>query len=280
MAINLAKSFKKQGLNKSTLHEGVVVENKDPDKLGRIRVRIKELHEGIKDEHLPWCIPRFGHPNGAKGGDDLDRTGTFFVPKKKNKVLVEFQDGDPHYPIWHGYTVDDKSRLKETNKNYPDRAIVRFSTGAFMLIDTKTNEIFLHNPGDMYMIVQGDLETNVHGNVQEVCHTEKNKAIDSYYLNDKELPIQQASQHQEKKVNFKGLGKKSKSGNRHVVVEGDYTMTINGDRIIEIKGNDVLKVKGSKTTTIEKSFTLSAGSGIKMSTRGQMIMSGSMVKIN
>lgn len=301
--INMTKHLRKQGLNKTTLHEAEVVNNKDPDRLGRIRVRIKELHQGIKDEHLPWCIPRFGHIDGAKGGDDVGRSGTFYVPKKGTKVLVEFQDGNPHYPIWHGYTVDDKSRLKETNKNYPDRAIVRFSSGAFVMYDSKTNELFVHNPGDLHMIVQGDVEMNVHGNMQEVCHTQKS-GIDKYFTGDKDLPIGATSQKQNKKTNFQGLGKKSGSGNRHLHIEGDYTIKVNGDMITKVKGDYRLETegkvsikskgdvdvqsKGDISNTSKKSINQNAASDINLNADGEInltaagaiTLTGSTINLN
>jgi hypothetical protein len=252
--MNLTKFFKPQGVGKFTSHEAVVVDNKDKDRLGRIKVRIKELHQGIEDEHLPWCIPKFGHADGAKGKDAFDRSGTFYVPKKGTKVLVEFQDGNPHYPVWKGYTVDDTTRLKEMNKNYPDRACLRFSTGAFIIIDTKTNEVMIHNPGDMHLIIQGDIEQSVHGNMQETTHSSKDKAIDSYLRSDKELPVGEAKQHQEKKVNFKGLGKTTKSGNRHIHVGGDYTLYVEGDRITHVDGDDTTIVKGNKITKVQGYF--------------------------
>jgi len=285
---NLTKTLKKQGVSKNTAHEGIVVDNEDPDQLGRIRVRIKELNQNIEDKHLPWCIPKFAHVDGAKGGDDFDRSGTFFVPKKKTKVLVEFQDGDPHFPIWRGYTVDEKTKLKETNKNYPNRAIVRFSNGMFILVDTKTNEVFIHNPGDTHLIVQGDMEQHVFGNVQETCHDSQSKAIDNYFLNDKDLPIKEAKQSQQKKTNFKGLGKKSGSGNRHVHVKGDYTLKIEGDRITEITGNDTTKVRGNKTTEVQGNmsvkvkgqYSLDVSGTATMKAGGILTLKGSLIKIN
>ena len=36
---------------------GDVVDNKDPKKLLRVRVRCALIHRGIKDENLPWVRP-------------------------------------------------------------------------------------------------------------------------------------------------------------------------------------------------------------------------------
>jgi Type VI secretion system/phage-baseplate injector OB domain/Gp5 C-terminal repeat (3 copies) len=294
--MNLAKTFKPQGVGKFTKHEGVVKDNKDPDKLGRIKVKVKELTEGIDDKDLPWAIPLFAHVDGALGGDEFKRSGTFFVPRIGTKVLVEYQDGDPHHPIYSGYTVDDKSKLKEVKKNYPDRSIIRFSNGTFILLDVKTNECIIHSPGDMDIIVQGDVNTHVHGNMQEICADSKDKAIDKYFTGDKDWPIGEAKQSQSKNVKFQGLGKTDGSGNRHLTVTGDYTMKIDGDRITKIKGNDTTTIKGNQTTTIEgtqtltvkgdvtetleKNWTATVGSDAQLTVSGKLTMKASFIFLN
>lgn len=277
---NLTKHLVKQGVNKTTLHEAVVVDNKDPDKLGRIKARIKELHQGIEDKHLPWAIPLFGHADGAKGGKDFDRSGTFYVPKKGHKVLIRFQDNDVHHPIWSGYTVDDKTRLMEMNKNYPDRACVRFSNGSFIIIDTHSHELFIHNAGDLYTITQGDMETNNLGNVQHVVGKSQGTAIDKYFTNDKELPVKDTKQHQEKKVKWKGLGSGSKSGNYHVEVEGDYTVHVKGNRIVHIDGTDELVVGRSRDVKIGTSWDLQAGTTGKIQCGATLTCKASIIMLN
>ena len=307
--VNLTKLFKKQGLDKSTSHEAVVVNNDDTKSgsstdsdssggsgdsssggssdgsqptvgLGRIQARITGIHEGIEDKMLPWAIPKYAHVDGAKGGDDFDRSGTFYVPKVGTKVLIEYQDNDPHYPVWSGYTVDDTTALKEISKNYPNRAIMRFSTGAFMMIDTQTNETWIHNPGDMYMIVQGDVEMDVFGNMQEVVGKLKGKAIDPYFLDDENLPIKEAEQSQTNNVEYLGLGTPSKSGNRHIQTDGDLTMRIGGNRIVIIEGDDTLTVKGKQTITVDGDIVTNGGKNIELNADGAVkITAGSDIKM-
>ena len=284
--INLTKAIKKQGLRPNVDHEGVVVDNEDPKKLGRIRVRIAKLHEGIKDEHLPWCIGKFAHVDGAKGTNAQSRSGIFFVPKKGSKVLVEFQDGDAHYPVYKGYTIDQDTRLKECNKNYPNRAVVRFGNGAMIIVDTHSNELFIHNPGDTYLIVQGDLHQQVWGDQQEICHASKNKAIDNYFVGDDDLPIGACEQHQTKSVPFGGEGS-ANSGNRNIVVGGDFTVTVEGNRVVNVKGNDTLIVGGKISVKSKHDYAVKANSvnlysttDIKIEAKGELNLVGSIININ
>lgn len=276
---NIHRNFEKQGLNADIEYEAIVVDNNDPDKLGRIRARIEHINEGIKDEHLPWAIAYFGHVDGAKGGDVRERSGVFFVPKKGTKVFIRFQDGNPHYPIWRGYVVDDKTRLKETNKHYPDRALVRFSNGSMVLIDTKSNELFIHSRGDMNLVVQGDLHTNVHGNVQEKCAMSKGKAIDPYILGDKEMPISEFDISQTKNMTFEGLEDHTPTGNKHIYVENDYTIKVDGDYTTEVKGNYKLKVKGKFLTEVVGTTDFKTDSTFTVKAKSDVLIQGSTVSV-
>jgi uncharacterized protein involved in type VI secretion and phage assembly len=70
------------------LYEGVVVDNADPKKIGRVKVRVPGLIEPASDWALPAMVP---------GGGEK-RRGFFFVPPKGAEVSVWFVQGDPERP--------------------------------------------------------------------------------------------------------------------------------------------------------------------------------------
>ena len=77
---------------------GVVTNNKDPDKLGRVKVRFPWL----SDTDESWWA-RVASPMAGK-----DR-GVFFLPEVDDEVLVAFEHGDPRFPyvigaLWNGST--------------------------------------------------------------------------------------------------------------------------------------------------------------------------------
>jgi len=72
-------------------YRGKVVNNLDPSGLGRMQVSCPAvLGEGT----LSWAMPCT--PFAGKG------VGLFFLPPKEANVWVEFEGGDPDYPIWSG----------------------------------------------------------------------------------------------------------------------------------------------------------------------------------
>ncbi len=70
---------------------GTVTDNKDPLMQGRIRAQVPAV---LDDEETGWalpCVPYAG--NGV---------GIFFIPPVGANVWMEFENGDPDYPIWVG----------------------------------------------------------------------------------------------------------------------------------------------------------------------------------
>ena len=73
-----------------------VVENADPEGLGRLRVRVPTL----LDDPLPsWALPCV-----AYAGEDEDGRprGLHLIPPPGTRVWVEFAGGDLNHPIWTG----------------------------------------------------------------------------------------------------------------------------------------------------------------------------------
>ena len=73
------------------LYRGTVSNNIDPEKLGRLQVRIPEVHGEIAF----WAMPC--SPSG--GASDL---GSLFIPPVDANVWVMFERGDAASPVWMG----------------------------------------------------------------------------------------------------------------------------------------------------------------------------------
>jgi len=73
-------------------YRGFIVSHDDPQKMGRVQVRVPQLAADNKIN--TWAFPK-GQPAGADFGD-------FMIPPKGSPVWVEFEHGDPNHPIYSG----------------------------------------------------------------------------------------------------------------------------------------------------------------------------------
>lgn len=111
------------------VYGGLVEENRDPEKLGRVKVRVPAifgLASEIPTDRLPWALPR-----GLPFGNSQDSGGISWLPAIGDTVWTSFLDGEPEKPLWEWGMGPKQSRdnlklheYSETQNGYPDRAIL------------------------------------------------------------------------------------------------------------------------------------------------------------
>ena len=72
-------------------YRGVVTDNKDPLMTGRVKARVPDV---MGEKETGWAMPCA--PFGGSG------VGFFALPTVGAGVWIEFEHGDPDYPIWSG----------------------------------------------------------------------------------------------------------------------------------------------------------------------------------
>ncbi|MND62241.1 hypothetical protein D3C80_535170 [compost metagenome] len=243
--LNNTRHMKKQGLDSATVFAGVVVDNNDPRKAGRVRVRVPDvMPDAIPDNHLPWALPT--NQAYAVDADKAERAGSVDVPPKGAKVGVRYPTGDPHKPELAPYPGDKKTILKEAEKNYPNRKVIRLDNGCYMIIDKSTNEVFVTNPGDSHFVFLGDYSKTVVGKCTEIVSGSVSD-VPEYLLNASDTKIQEIAAKSAGGVSFKGSGG---AGSKYEHIKGDYTLVIDGNRIVKVKGNDSLNVGRNRDETV------------------------------
>ena len=100
------------------LLRGLVVDNNDPKKLGRLKVRVQSAYGEQPVDNLPWAWPCFNY-----GGSE--KMCMFAVPEVGSGVWVMFQnkDGEPDttYPVWLGVWQAEKEKPERTDKEIQDK---------------------------------------------------------------------------------------------------------------------------------------------------------------
>ena len=160
-------------------YTGFVVNNADPDKLGRCKIRVMSVFgDIIPDDDLPWAIPDFNFIGSS--------LGSFVVPPIDGLVKVYFDNNDYHTPRYTTKVIET-NRLNFTagkDEDYPD-TMVFFETddGEYFKINRKTyTSTYRHASGLMVIIDklgnltidnkkvgEGNVTINVEGNTTLNC---------------------------------------------------------------------------------------------------------------
>lgn len=72
-------------------YRGTVLQNVDPEQLGRIQAMVPDVSGLLPSSWAMPCVPIAGK-----------LSGTYVVPQVGAGVWIEFEQGDPDYPIWTG----------------------------------------------------------------------------------------------------------------------------------------------------------------------------------
>jgi hypothetical protein len=72
-------------------YRGLVINNVDPEQIGRVMVQVPDVYGAIPSTWAMPCVPAAGIQSGC-----------FIVPPIGSQVWIEFEQGDPDYPIWTG----------------------------------------------------------------------------------------------------------------------------------------------------------------------------------
>jgi uncharacterized protein involved in type VI secretion and phage assembly len=105
-----------------------VSDNADPSLLGRVRVKAPDVYG---DEESGWAMP--ASPYTGKG------VGLFLVPSEGASVWVEFEHGDPDYPIWAGgfWAAGELPVAPTAPSEVPKTKILKTDTASITLDDVQ-----------------------------------------------------------------------------------------------------------------------------------------------
>lgn len=127
---------------------GVVVDNNDPERLQRVRVRIRDIHAGIEDADIPWATKRDAARGTAPGVTSVD------VPPLGAKVKVMFRDESLYSPTYYGGAFEgDEQRAPA--EGYPHVIIENDHAGNTIKRDTRNGSntfTFTHVSGATFHI--------------------------------------------------------------------------------------------------------------------------------
>lgn len=137
---------------------GLVTDNKDPDGLGRVKLRFPWLAEDDESAWAPVASPMAGGERGI-----------FFLPEVEDEVLVAFLHGDLRQPFVLGGLWNGKDKPPETNGDgNNDVRVIKTRSGHLLRFTDKDggekievvdkggkNSIVIDTSGDTVTITSG-----------------------------------------------------------------------------------------------------------------------------
>lgn len=127
---------------------GIVTDNKDPSKLGRVKLKLSILSE--KDTTF-WC------PIIMQGAGK--NRGWFFIPEVEDEVLVMFEQGDINRPLVVGALWGGKDKPPDKNPGPNPRRMIKSRQGSKITFDDEKNKIIIED-GTGKGKITFDAETN------------------------------------------------------------------------------------------------------------------------
>ncbi|HWP42598.1 MAG TPA: phage baseplate assembly protein V [Blastocatellia bacterium] len=128
-------------------YRGLVRDNEDPTGRGRLKVIVPAVMGDVEIWALP-CTPYAGN-----------NMGLYTMPEKDTGVWIEFEAGDPSYPIWVGcFWADNQAPKNERgDEAAPPLKILRSKEGLIVTLDDDERVITLSDEdGDNIITIQVD----------------------------------------------------------------------------------------------------------------------------
>ncbi|QZY54472.1 phage baseplate assembly protein V [Crassaminicella profunda] len=226
---------------------GIVTNNKDPDKLGRVKVRL--LNRDMDNYETDWI--RIVTLMAGK------KMGTFFLPEVNDEVLIAFGEGNIHKPyvigaLWNG--KDSPPVTNEDGKNNIRK--IKTRNGSEIIFNDEENKesIEIHTPKKQSILMDDEKEMI--------------KIYDKNKKNLLEIDIKKGQIHIK--------------GDKKIIVEsGSTNIEMNGSsNNIKIESSTSLKIKSQKIDMEASGPMKIKAASLNIQSDATCNIKGAIVKIN
>lgn len=128
-------------------YRGIVTDTDDKLRLGRLRAIVPDV---TGDQETGWALPCVPYAG--------EKFGLFALPKAGSKVWIEFENGDPDFPVWTGCFWGSKEELPKDVLSDPEKIRVFETPGGHRIVfdDNQNGGIRLETSGGQKIVVDGN----------------------------------------------------------------------------------------------------------------------------
>ena len=125
-------------------YRGRVIDVDDPLKLGRIRAGVPDI---FGENESGWALPSLPFTGKA--------AGFFVLPGVGSGVWIEFEQGDPDYPIWSGCFWTEAGEVPPGVADAKGKKLVLQTAGGLQILldDSESGGITLQTSGGQKIVV-------------------------------------------------------------------------------------------------------------------------------
>lgn len=200
-------------------YRGIVTDNKDPQKMGRLKLLIPSVLEDVCSGWALPCLPYGG----------ANQQGLFMVPEVDAKVWVEFEKGDINYPIWVGtFWEKEGDPPISSAKEEPTTRLLQTKSGHILQFDDEDGkeQIRLYHPAGSEIIIDPN---------GSISLTDASGAILKMDARSEEIIIEDSNGNI---ITMNSSGTKVEDANGHVIEMVAEGITAEAPKIV-IKGSQV-----------------------------------------
>ncbi len=193
---------------------GTVEDNKDPECLGRVKVRIS-LYTDFMTDQLPWACPILGSCGNSSDNGGLN------VPEIGSQVRVEFPSRDLTAPYYRGAELNKRNRVTLFDEDYPNTYGYKDANGNFYKVNkVQGTADFRHeSSSNMHITPDGSIQVTLRGGVSFILSSYGSFNLDTGSLEINNKPDGSLEVKSESDVYIQAL---KTTINGDVVVAGDF----------------------------------------------------------
>lgn len=263
----------------NTAFLGTVEENRDPERLGRLKVRVPQVY-GVSEvgtDAIPWAIP-FGLPAGGM----KESGGISFLPENGDQVIILFLDGEPEKPCWSWsmqsvrQAKEYKFRSYDKNSGSPDAMritryghTIEFSRGSVIVTNSQGYSLVLQNgvlPNSGYLQLRTPMG-------QVITVDDEIKLAQFFFTLDFQLEVGRDIDVRAADINLRAL--RSLTG----LVTDSCSLTAGKDVSVTTGASVSLKAATDVSASAGAHISLAAGGKVDITGGGVVSLSGSALNV-
>jgi hypothetical protein len=232
-------------------YRGIVVNNVDPEEIGRLQINIPSLIVGTQGTDGSWNLPWTYQKSSSMLGGRSD-SSSFAVPEIGSEVFVEFPYDDIYSGFYSYYWQSSTTHQSFLNEDYPASYGFRDILGTQLKIDKAKKFLeFIHASGAQFFIdSNSDITLQSSTSISFVSSDGKTSFVFDLATGDVNFGAKDAFTMATPTLNTNVDTHNETIGNKNENISGGKTSNISGGLTTAVAGDIAEAALSNKATTI------------------------------